>query len=44
MEEESTDWFKFIRVFNLNVDVKVRKEVTRHDILLSLLDENEIVF
>jgi len=38
------EWNKFVKVFNLNVDVTVRKEVTKSDVLLALLDEGEIAF
>lgn len=39
-----TDWDKFVKVFNLDVDVQVRKEVSKADVILSLLRENEIAF
>lgn len=40
----SEEWNKFCSVFNLDVEVKVRKEVTRSDILQTLLNEGEFVF
>ena len=42
MEKEK--WNKFVKVFNLDVDVTVQKEVTKADVILSLLDEGEIAF
>ena len=46
MEEnkERMDWNKFVKVFTLDVDVSVKKEVTRADVILSLLNDNEIAF
>lgn len=38
------DWNKFVKVFSLDVDVTVKKEVTKADVILSLLDEGEIAF
>lgn len=38
------DWNKFVRVFELDVDVKVKKEVSKADVILALLDEGEIAF
>jgi len=38
------DWNKFVKVFNLDVDVQVKKEVSKADVILSLLDEGEIAF
>ena len=41
---DKEDWNKYVKVFNLDVDVTVRKEVTKADVLLALLDKNEIAF
>ena len=38
------DWNKFVKVFSLDVDVQVKKEVSKADVILSLLDEGEIAF
>lgn len=38
------DWNKFVKVFNLDVDVTVTKEVRKSDVILALLDEGEIAF
>ncbi len=38
------EWNKFVKVFTLDVDVSVKKEVSKADVILSLLDENEIAF
>jgi hypothetical protein len=38
------DWNKFVKVFSLDVDVQVNKEVSKTDVILSLLDEGEIAF
>ena len=38
------DWNKYVKVFNLDVGVQVKKEVTKADVILSLLDEGEIAF
>lgn len=37
-------WNKFVKVFNLDVDVTVKKEVSKADVILALLDEGEIAF
>ncbi len=41
---DAEEWNKFCKVFNLDVEVKVKKEVTRSDILQTLLNEGEFVF
>ena len=41
---DNEDWNKFVKVFNLDVDVTVKKEVTRADVILSLLNDDEIAF
>ncbi len=38
------DWNKFVKVFNLDVGVSVKKEVSKADVILALLDEGEIAF
>ena len=38
------EWDKFCNVFNLKVEVEVRKEVTRMDILETLINEGEFIF
>jgi len=38
------EWNKFCNVFNLDVEVKVKKQVTRSDILMTLVNEGEFVF
>ena len=40
----SEEWNKFSRVFNLDVEVKVKKNVTRSDILQTLVNEGEFIF
>ena len=44
MNEEEFDWNKHMRVFTHEVAVQVRKNVTRQDVLLSLLKDDEIAF
>lgn len=44
MIEETFDWNKHMKVFIHEVGVKVKKNVTRQDVLLSLLNEDEIAF
>ena len=41
---DKEEWNKFCQVFNLDVEVKVPKKVTRNDILLTLLNEGEFIF
>ena len=41
---EKEDWNKFVKVFKLDVDVTVKKEVSKADVILALLDEGEIAF
>ena len=38
------DWNKFVKVFNLDVNVTVKKEITKSDVILSLLDEGQLAF
>ncbi len=38
------DWNKFVKVFNLDVNVTVKKNVSKNDVILALLDEGEIAF
>ena len=38
------EWDKFCNVFNLKVEVEVKKEVTRADIINTLINEGEFVF
>ena len=38
------EWNKFCNVFNLDVEAKVKKQVTRSDILMTLVNEGEFVF
>ncbi|KKN50423.1 hypothetical protein LCGC14_0632530 [marine sediment metagenome] len=42
MDEES--WNKFCKVFKLNVEVEVKKRVTRSDIIMTLVNEGEFVW
>lgn len=41
---DKENWNKFVKVFNLDVDVTVKKEVSKADVILSLLDDGEIAF
>lgn len=41
---DKNEWNKYVKVFNLDVDVTVKKEVTKQDVILSLLDEGEVAF
>jgi len=41
---EEFDWNKHMKVFTQEVAVKVRSNVTRHDVLMSLLQDDEIAF
>ncbi len=41
---DKEQWGKFCQVFKLKVEVEVPKEVTRDDIILTLLKEGEFVF
>lgn len=43
-EELEFDWNKHMKVFTHEVAVQVRKNVTRQDVLLSLLQDDEIAF
>ena len=38
------DWNKFVKVFDLDVNVSVKKEVSKSDVIMALLDEGEIAF
>ena len=38
------DWNKFVKVFNLDVDVTVEKKVSKADVIMAILDEGEIAF
>ncbi len=38
------EWNKFCKVFNLDVEVKIQKKVTREDIIQTLINEGEFVF
>ena len=44
MIDEEFDWNKHMKVFTQEVGVKVKKNVTRQDVLLSLLNDDEIAF
>ena len=37
-------WNSFCRVFDLSVDVTVKKKVRKSDVIMALLDEGEIAF
>jgi hypothetical protein len=41
---DKEDWNKFVKVFNLDVGVTVKKVVSKSDVILALLDEGEIAF
>ncbi len=41
---DKEDWNKFVKVFNLDVNVTVKKQVSKSDVILALLDEGEIAF
>ena len=41
---DKENWNKFVKVFNLDVDVTIKKEVSKSDVILALLDEGEIAF
>jgi hypothetical protein len=38
------EWNKFCNVFNLDVNVQVKKSVIRQDILQTLVNEGEFIF
>ena len=39
------DWNKFIKVFNIDIGgIEIRKEVSRCDVIMALLNEGEIAF
>lgn len=45
MTEEDMDWDKYVKVFNLPINnIKVRKEVSKADVLMSLMSEGDIAF
>ena len=44
MKDEEFDWNKHMKVFTEEVSVKVQKNVTREDVILSLVKDDEIVF
>ena len=41
--DENMDWDKYVKVFNLSInDIKVKKEVSKADVLMSLMSEGDI--
>lgn len=41
---DAENWNKFCKVFNLDVEVSVKKQVTRSDIIQTLINEGEFIF
>ena len=42
--EEPFDWNKHMKVFTHEVMVKVKKNVTRNDVIASLINEGDFIF